>query len=153
MNFYFCKAYNEAMMKKLYDCVPVHGVQGLKGSTKAYACYNCMEFFAELSVAFLWQNDNQNKIFKAKSSSNPNLQSISHDKNIIDENLISSCEIEYNKWYPHNYTQLFNHDLNSCKTLALMWNVDLKKIPSTEVVLKSQMNPMVTANDLFYTNN
>jgi hypothetical protein len=46
-------AYNEAMFKSLYDKVTVHGNQGLKGKIKAYACSNCMEFFAELSVAYL----------------------------------------------------------------------------------------------------
>lgn len=45
------------MTKKLYDCVPVHGPQGRSGPTKAYACYNCMEFFAELSVAFMWKEN------------------------------------------------------------------------------------------------
>lgn len=45
------------MAKGLYDCVPVHGKQGENGPTKAYACANCMEFFAELSVAFLWAAD------------------------------------------------------------------------------------------------
>ena len=159
-NFYIYKAYNEAMTKKLYDCVPVHGVQGLKGSTKAYACYNCMEFFAELSVAFFWQNDNPKKMMESTSNSNSNLISISNDKNIVDENFIPTCEIEYNKWYPHNYMQLFHHDVNSCKILALMWNVDQKKIPHTQkkipnsqTVLNIPMNSMVTTNDLFYTNN
>ncbi len=45
------------MQKKLYDQVKVHGPQGEVGLAKAYACTNCMEFFAELSVAYLWQKD------------------------------------------------------------------------------------------------
>lgn len=51
-------AYNIAMSKSLYDNVNVHGKQGLKGKIKAYACSNCMEFFAELSVAYLCCDDN-----------------------------------------------------------------------------------------------
>jgi hypothetical protein len=58
---YDCKivreAYNTAMARKLYDCVRVHGKQGRKGPQKAYCCANCMEFFAELSVAFLYRDD------------------------------------------------------------------------------------------------
>lgn len=51
-------AYNQAMEDNLYDCVAVHGPQGKNGSKiKAYACANCMEFFAELSVAYLWNID------------------------------------------------------------------------------------------------
>ncbi|KAL7533919.1 hypothetical protein ACHAXR_005527 [Thalassiosira sp. AJA248-18] len=43
--------YEKAMEDGLYDCVPVHGPQGPR--CKAYACQDQMEFFAELSVAFL----------------------------------------------------------------------------------------------------
>ncbi|KAL3801147.1 hypothetical protein ACHAW5_011095 [Stephanodiscus triporus] len=43
--------YNKAMEDGLYDCVRVHGPQGPR--CKAYACENQMEYFAELSVAFL----------------------------------------------------------------------------------------------------
>ena len=60
---YQCKdireAYDVAMAKKLYDCVPVHGKQGRKGPQKAYCCANNMEFFAELSVAFLYRDDDK----------------------------------------------------------------------------------------------
>lgn len=52
-------AYEVAMKKKLYHQVKVHGPQGEKGLAKAYACSNCMEFFAELSVAYLWTKDDQ----------------------------------------------------------------------------------------------
>ncbi|KAL7426770.1 hypothetical protein ACHAXM_000597 [Skeletonema potamos] len=45
------KCYDLAMKDGLYDCVRVHGAQGPK--CKAYACTNPMEYFAELSVAFL----------------------------------------------------------------------------------------------------
>ena len=43
--------YKAAMYEGLYDCVRVHGKQGPK--CKAYACQDQMEYFAELSVAFL----------------------------------------------------------------------------------------------------
>ena len=45
------ECYNMAMNDGLYDCVRVHGPQGPE--CKAYACTNAMEYFAELSVAFL----------------------------------------------------------------------------------------------------
>eukprot|EP00571_Detonula_confervacea_P004929 CAMPEP_0172319926 /NCGR_PEP_ID=MMETSP1058-20130122/39045_1 /TAXON_ID=83371 /ORGANISM="Detonula confervacea, Strain CCMP 353" /LENGTH=806 /DNA_ID=CAMNT_0013035071 /DNA_START=27 /DNA_END=2447 /DNA_ORIENTATION=- len=44
--------YNKAMEDGLYDCVRVHGRQG-PSRCKAYACQDQMEYFAELSVAFL----------------------------------------------------------------------------------------------------
>jgi hypothetical protein len=48
----------------LYDAVPVHGRQGAKGPAKAYACTNCMEFFAELSVALHWTSDDKTEYNK-----------------------------------------------------------------------------------------
>jgi hypothetical protein len=46
------KCYEMAMRDGLYNCVEVHaGTQGPKA--RAYACENAMEYFAELSVAFL----------------------------------------------------------------------------------------------------
>lgn len=51
------QAFDQAMSRRLYDLVPVHGPQGIAGPQKAYACTNCMEFFAELSVAYHWQCD------------------------------------------------------------------------------------------------
>jgi len=51
------------MKDRLYDSVRVHGPQGLAADgitpvlAKAYACTNCMEFFAELSVAYHWHQD------------------------------------------------------------------------------------------------
>lgn len=46
------QAYELAMSKGLYHSVPVHGKQGLNGPVKGYACTNCLEFFAELSVGY-----------------------------------------------------------------------------------------------------
>ena len=45
------------MKKKLYDKVPLVGVQGKDGFPKAYACASCREYFAELSVAYHWTSD------------------------------------------------------------------------------------------------
>jgi hypothetical protein len=45
------ECYKAAMKEGLYDCVPVHGRQGPE--CRAYACNNHMEYFAELSAAFL----------------------------------------------------------------------------------------------------
>lgn len=50
-------AYNSAMDKRLYDAVGVHGPQGVRGKCKAYACMNQMEFWAELSTAYHWDED------------------------------------------------------------------------------------------------
>ena len=137
------------MIKKLYDCVPVHGQQGKYGKAKAYACYNCMEFFAELSVAFFWQQDFYHKNdVRSVGDKNGNGDDISNNitdfisKNDINndnidnnenenenENIFYSCDLEFNKWFPHNFKQLKIHDIDSCNMLALMWNVDIKNIP------------------------
>jgi hypothetical protein len=52
------------MKKSLYDCVSVHGKQGCNGPVRAYACTNCMEFFAELSVAFHYKTDSSTEYNK-----------------------------------------------------------------------------------------
>jgi hypothetical protein len=49
------ECYDLAMKERLYDWVRVKGPQG--PMAKAYACNNCMEYFAELSAAFLGQPD------------------------------------------------------------------------------------------------
>ena len=48
------QCFDEAMCEELYESVKVHGPQGPKA--KAYACTNAMEYFAELSVAFMCQD-------------------------------------------------------------------------------------------------
>jgi len=45
------ECYEQAMKEGLYNCIKVHGTQG--PTAKAYACENEMEYFAELSTAFL----------------------------------------------------------------------------------------------------
>lgn len=52
------------MSKKLYDNCRVHGPQGAAGTAKAYACANCMEFWAELSVAYHWTQDTETEYNK-----------------------------------------------------------------------------------------
>ncbi len=47
------KCYEEAMREKLYDAVEVHNGEGGKDICRAYACTDPMEYFAELSTAFL----------------------------------------------------------------------------------------------------
>lgn len=47
------ECYDKAMKEKLYECVPFHCSRGKKDRRKAYACTNAMEYFAELSAAFL----------------------------------------------------------------------------------------------------
>lgn len=49
------RCYELAMKEGLYDRVKVHGSQG--PYARAYACENAMEYFAELSVAFLAGKD------------------------------------------------------------------------------------------------
>ena len=52
------QCYELAMKEGLYDCVRVHGCQGPE--CKAYACDNAMEYWAELSTAFLGgKNDSE----------------------------------------------------------------------------------------------
>jgi hypothetical protein len=45
--------YNLAMKDGLYDCVSVHTRDGMTKQERAYACTDQMEYFAELSTAFL----------------------------------------------------------------------------------------------------
>lgn len=47
--------YDMAMKEGLYESVSVHGSQGPKA--RAYACDNCMEYWAELSTAYLGSKD------------------------------------------------------------------------------------------------
>jgi hypothetical protein len=49
------ECFEAAMKEGLYECVKVHGTQGPEA--KAYASSNCMEYFAELSAAFLGGTD------------------------------------------------------------------------------------------------
>jgi hypothetical protein len=57
------ECYTKAMKEGLYNCVRVKGSEGPEA--KAYACNNCMEYWAELSTAFLGGlgNEEYNKWF------------------------------------------------------------------------------------------
>jgi hypothetical protein len=56
------ECYEQAMKDGLYKSVQVHGQQGPKA--KAYACSNCMEYWAELSAAFLGGLDSKEEYNK-----------------------------------------------------------------------------------------
>lgn len=47
------ECYKNAMKEKFYDCVKIHNSTGGTDECKAYAATDPMEYFAELSVAFL----------------------------------------------------------------------------------------------------
>ena len=47
------ECWKKAMKEGLYDCVLVHTRKGKPNTQKAYACTDQMEYFAELSTAFL----------------------------------------------------------------------------------------------------
>jgi hypothetical protein len=84
--------YDSAMKEKLYDLVKVHSMDGGKEEAKAYACTNQMEYFAELSTAFLG--------------------GVGDDK-----------ELEFNKWYPFNRSQIKEYDPRAFKMLCEIWEV------------------------------
>jgi hypothetical protein len=88
------ECYKAAMKEKLYACVKVHGAQG--PTAEAYACENEMEYWAELSTAFLG--------------------GIGPDY----------ADKEYNKWFPFNRQQLKEHDPRAYSLLSRLWKVDCK---------------------------
>jgi hypothetical protein len=97
------RCFEAAMKEGLYDSVRVHGPQG--PTARAYACTNAMEYFAELSTAFLGgvapkadDTDRRNKV--------------------------NYPEEEFNKWYPFNRQQIREHDPRAYKLLKKIWKVD-----------------------------
>ncbi len=75
--------FDKAMKEGLYDKVKVHGPQG--PMARAYACTNAMEYFAELSVAFLHKHKSEyNKWYPFN-----HLQLQSHDKRACS--LLEKC--------------------------------------------------------------
>ncbi len=82
--------YNAAMEDKLYECVRVHTLRGGFDERRAYACTNAMEYFAELSVAFL------GGVGKER-------------------------DLEFNKWYPFNRSQIKEHDPRAYSLLKRLW--------------------------------
>lgn len=99
------ECYDAAMADGLYEDVQVKGPQG--PSTKAYACTNCMEYFAELSTAFLGGVSERQRERECCYGSN------------------SSAKLEeYNKWFPFNRDQIKKHDPRAYEMLKKMWKVD-----------------------------
>ena len=99
------ECYEQAMKEGLYESVRVHGTQG--PTAKAYACTNAMEYFAELSTAFLGgtlskQNERGGS---GKSAEEPE---------------------EFNKWYPFHREQIREHDPRAYALLKKLWKVDDK---------------------------
>ncbi|CAB9503245.1 expressed unknown protein [Seminavis robusta] len=113
------ECYGAAMKDGLYESVEYHcGVAGCDETTssfeykrrtaKHYACTNAMEYFAELSVAFLSSLEEEEgadeKEEEAKSDGDGGGE-------------------EYNKWFPHNTTQLKEHDPRAYEMLQKLWGV------------------------------
>jgi hypothetical protein len=96
------ECYQQAMNDGLYDSVRVHGIQG--PTAKAYACNNAMEYFAELSTAFLGGIPSKQKERGAK-------------------NFLRGREEEFNKWYPFTRKQIHEHDPRAYQMLSNIWKV------------------------------
>lgn len=134
--------YEQAMEEGLYDCVRVHG-HGAP-TAKAYACTDAMEYFAELSTAFLGgvrrldtlppkndqtnndnnsnnnnNNNNDDNDDKQNNYNNNHKQELSEEENGEDE------YEEYNKWYPFNRSQIKKHDPRAYVMLQKVWKMDL----------------------------
>eukprot|EP00592_Proboscia_alata_P010809 CAMPEP_0194364894 /NCGR_PEP_ID=MMETSP0174-20130528/12844_1 /TAXON_ID=216777 /ORGANISM="Proboscia alata, Strain PI-D3" /LENGTH=486 /DNA_ID=CAMNT_0039139207 /DNA_START=43 /DNA_END=1500 /DNA_ORIENTATION=+ len=92
----------------LYDCVEVHGPQGPK--CRAYACQDQMEYFAELSVAFL-SGHGQKRATDALIDVDGGNDSTKQD--------IEGAE--YNKWFPFNRSQLRKHDPRAYEMMQRVW--------------------------------
>jgi len=95
------ECYDKAMEEGLYDKVRVHGVQG--PTAKAYACTNAMEYFAELSAAFLGGTPDRQK----ERGKDP--------KKGLEE---------FNKWYPFHRQQIKEHDPRAYELLKKIWKVE-----------------------------
>eukprot|EP00978_Attheya_sp_CCMP212_P020490 scaffold58726_cov58-Attheya_sp.AAC.3 len=109
------------MEEGLYDSVSFHsgfrgyGPEGqhlhtIQPNTRHYACTNAMEYFAELSVAFL-------SPLQPSSDSNSN----SNDNPKVEASTTDGEE--YNKWFPHNRVQLKEHDPRAHELLRQLWGV------------------------------
>jgi VHL beta domain len=97
--------YKQAMKEKLYDKVKVHGPQG--PTARAYACTDEMEYFAELSAAFLG--------------------GIRHQEERKDEQMQDEFNYpasEFNKWFPFNRQQIREHDPRAYEMLKRAWKVE-----------------------------
>jgi hypothetical protein len=108
------QCYEAAMQDGIYDSVPVHGSQG--PVAEAYAKTDAMEYFAELSTAFLGGIPPNNNINYSHSKVDVKEQ---HSKKYG-----TSHDEEYNKWYPFNRQQILEHDPRAYELLKKMWKVN-----------------------------
>jgi len=99
------KCYRSAMKQKMYECVQYHTLEGVNDETRAYACNNAAEYFAELSVAFF------------SNGCNVELQKMEEDGKYGEQ------VVEYNKWFPFTREQLQEHDPRAFLLLQRMWGV------------------------------
>ena len=120
------QCYENAMKDGIYDSVPVHGPQG--PTAAAYAKTNAMEYFAELSTAFLGGvsspmhvNDKVNDPYHHRSHVRTGKRKTAATKDILRTN--HSDSDEYNKWYPHNRQQIRDHDPRAYELLKKMWKI------------------------------
>eukprot|EP00316_Scyphosphaera_apsteinii_P023606 CAMPEP_0119316806 /NCGR_PEP_ID=MMETSP1333-20130426/40944_1 /TAXON_ID=418940 /ORGANISM="Scyphosphaera apsteinii, Strain RCC1455" /LENGTH=333 /DNA_ID=CAMNT_0007322555 /DNA_START=111 /DNA_END=1109 /DNA_ORIENTATION=- len=82
----WCANFDRAMRNGSYDAVAVHGPQGAAGPVRAYACTDAMEFWAELSVAFLCRDGSEyNKWFP-------------HNYNQLAAHDPESCDLLHQLW-------------------------------------------------------
>ena len=107
------ECYEQAMKEGLYDSVRVHGPEG--PTARAYACENPMEYFAELSTAFL------GGLYTTTAKTN---RSRNNETRGDDEEQEEQEEEEYNKWYPFCRSQIKEHDPRAYAMLQKMWKID-----------------------------
>jgi hypothetical protein len=121
-----------AMDEGLYDSVRVKGTQG--PTARAYACTNAMEYFAELSTAFLGGVPRRQRTQPAQTGPSAERDAPNHvrrrrpgvtnkeskNETTVDDNGVE----EFNKWYPFNRKQIQEHDPRAYEMLKKIWKVD-----------------------------
>jgi len=91
-----------------------------RGPTRAYACTDCMEFFAELSTAFMCDVP----------------EPVTEEAKEGEEERRGKQVWEYNKWEPFNRPQLQQLDHGTCDVLQQVWDA-LPTPFATEAVVGS----------------
>lgn len=124
------ECWDAAMKEKLYESVQVHGSQG--PTAKAYACTNQMEYFAELSTAFLGGTAEKEKEREALQNEggfdwNPFSPKRKAENGGPDWNPFSpkrpKVNEEFNKWFPFHRKQIEEHDPRAYEMLQQIWKV------------------------------
>jgi hypothetical protein len=115
------KCYKDAMKEGIYNKVRVKGKQG--PYAKAYACENAMEYFAELSTAFLGGITTENNQDGVGENLDETAQS-SKTEQKQTKKTHGSIE-EFNKWYPFNRQQLREHDPRAYEMLKKVWKISI----------------------------